>query len=187
MTAIPVSSTRSLTTCLLRDTMTEDWIIRAEAICLACGGHCCNDAHPPVSERCYQRLVAGGLPDNAFERDGYRYIRTRADGTCSLWNGGKCGIHTIKPETCRAGPFTFDVKGDVIGIFLKFETICPLVRLLRDVPEAYDQQYALAVQSISHLVSDLTEEEIAAICRIEEPETEKVAEIPRVYSHDHRH
>jgi hypothetical protein len=55
------------------------------------------------------------------------------------------------------------------------------------VPEAYRQQYALAVQSISHLVSDLTEEEIAAICRIEEPETEKVAEIPRVYSHDHRH
>jgi uncharacterized protein len=169
--------------------MTEDWIIRAETICLECGGHCCDDAHPPISEHCYQRLVAEGLTDDAFERNGYRYLRTRADGTCSLWNGGKCGIHGIKPETCRAGPFTFDVKGDIIEIFLKFEKICPLVRLYKDVPEAYDQQYALAVQCITRLVSNLTDDEITAICRIEEPETEKVAEIPRVYktSHDHRH
>lgn len=169
--------------------MTNDWLIRAEAICMRCGGHCCDDAHPPISEHCYRRLVAEGVPDNAFERNGYRYVRTRADGTCMLWNGGRCGIHGIKPETCGAGPFTFDVKGDTIEIFLKFETICPLVRLFKDVPEAYDQQYAKAVKSITRLVSNLTDEEIAAICRIEEPETEKVAEIPRVYppSHDHRY
>lgn len=169
--------------------MTEDWLIRAEDICLRCGGHCCNGAHPPISDYCHERLLAGGVPEDAFERNGYRYIRTRNDGTCAFWNGGKCGIHGIKPETCRAGPFTFDVKGDVIEIFLKFETICPIVRLFREVPEAYDQQYALAVKSISHLVSNLKEEEIAAICRIEEPETELVAQIPRIYSprHDHRH
>jgi Fe-S-cluster containining protein len=116
-------------------------------------------------------------------------MKTRADGTCTLWNAGKCGIHGIKPETCRAGPFTFDVKGDVIEIFLKFESICPLVRLYKDVPEAYNQQYALATECITRLVSNLTDEELAVICRIEEPETEKVAEIPRVYqrAHDHRH
>ena len=169
--------------------MTEDWLIRAEEICMKCGGHCCNDAHPPISGHCYERLVSEGVPEEAFERNGYRHLRTHADGTCYFWNGGKCGIHKIKPETCRSGPFTFDVKGDVIEIFLKFESICPIVRLLKEVPEAYNQQYTLAAESITRLVSHLTEEELAVICRIDEPETEKVAEIPRIYSpsHDHRH
>jgi Fe-S-cluster containining protein len=169
--------------------MTEDWLIRAEEICLRCGGHCCDEAHPPISEHCYHRLLDSGVPKDAFERNGYRYLRTRSDGTCTFWNGGKCGIHGIKPETCRAGPFTFDVKGDEIEIFLKYEKICPIVRLFKDVPEAYDQQYALAVKSITHLVSNLTEEEVTAVCRIEEPDTELVATIPRIYSppYDHRH
>jgi len=169
--------------------MTQDWLIQAEAICLKCDGHCCNGAHPPISEHCYQRLVAEGVADTTFEQNGYRYVRTRDDDTCLLSNGGKCSIHGIKPETCRAGPFTFDVKGDVIEIFLKYESICPLVRLFKEVPEAYNQQYSLAVQSITRLVSHLTNTEIEAICKIEEPETEKVAEIPRIYSptHDDRH
>ena len=110
------------------------------------------------------------------------------DGTCIFCNGNKCSIHTIKPETCRAGPFTFDVKGDIIEIFLKYETICPVVRLLKEVPEAYEHQFDLAKKSITHLVRHLTDEELDAICRIEEPETEKVAEIPREYpDHDHRY
>ena len=169
--------------------MTQDWRIRAGAICLSCSGDCCINAHPPISEPCYGRLLAGGVPDDAFGRDGYRSIRTRADGTCLFRDNGRCGIHDLKPETCRAGPFTFDVCGDTIGIFLKRKKICPLVGLLEEVPGAYDQQYAVAVQSITRLVADLTEEELAAICRIEEPDTEKIAEIPRIYprSHDHRH
>jgi uncharacterized protein len=169
--------------------MTTDWRIEAETICLRCGGDCCIGAHPPISEHCYRRLIAGGVPDEAFERNGYRSIRSREDGTCTCLNGGKCGIHGIKPETCRAGPFTFDVKGDTIEIFLKFEKICPVVRLYKNTPDAYSQQYALAVKSISHLVSNLTDAELAVICRIEEPQTEKVAEIPRIYSpaHDNRH
>jgi Fe-S-cluster containining protein len=159
--------------------MIPDWMTLAETICLQCGGQCCRDAHPPISSHCYHRLVAGGVPPDVFGQDGYRYIRSRADGTCLFWEG-KCKIHGIKPETCRAGPFTFDVKGDTIGIFLKFGTICPLVRLLREAPGAYDQQYALAVKSIAHLVSHLTDDELAAVCRIEEPDTGKVAEIQRV-------
>jgi uncharacterized protein len=166
--------------------MTQDWFGQAEAICMHCGGLCCNDAHPPISGNCYQRLVGQGVPEDSFEWRGYRAVRTRADGTCILCNGSRCAIHTIKPETCRAGPFTFDVKGDVIEIFLKYESICPVVRLLEEEPEAYEHHFALAKKSITHLVANLTEEELAAICRIEEPETVKVAEIPREY-HDYRH
>jgi len=168
--------------------MTQDWLIRAETICMQCGGHCCDEAHPPVSGYCYRRLVAAGVPEDSFEQKGYRSLKTRRDGSCVFWNEGRCSIHRIKPETCRAGPFTFDVKGDVIEIFLKFETICPIVGLLKEVPEAYGQQFALAKECITRLVSNLTEEELREICKIEEPETEKVAEIPRKYrAHDHRH
>src|SRR5512137_2684316 len=138
--------------------MTKDWIIRAEAVCLHCGGQCCNDAHPPVSAHCYQQMVAQGVPEASFEwRGGYRAVRARGDGTCIFCNGSRCSIHKIKPETCRAGPFTFDVKGDAIEIFLKHETICPVVRLLQEVPEAYGHQFALATKSITHLVAHLTD------------------------------
>ncbi|PKG33241.1 YkgJ family cysteine cluster protein [Methanoregula sp.] len=169
--------------------MTDDWMTRAEAICMHCGGHCCNGAQPPISGDCYRRLIAQGVPDAVFGQEGYRFVKTRDEGTCMLCKAGKCSIHAIKPETCIAGPFTFDVTGDTIGIFLKYETICPLVRLLKEFPEAYDRQYAAAVRSITRLVMDLRENELAAICQIEEPDTEKVAEIPRVYpvQHDDRH
>jgi Fe-S-cluster containining protein len=166
--------------------MTADWTVRAGAICLQCGGRCCTDAHPPVSGHCFERLVASGVPEESFEWRGYRAVRAREDGTCIFCTGNRCSIHAIKPETCRAGPFTFDVRGDQIGIFLKYESICPVVRLLEEVPEAYAYQLALAQKSFRHLVSELTESELAAICAIEEPETVMVGSIPREY-HDHRH
>jgi Fe-S-cluster containining protein len=159
--------------------MTHDWLIQAEAICMNCGGNCCTGANPPISEQTYRRLLKEGLPEDFFEKNGYRRMRSRADGTCVCWKGGKCSIHGIKPETCRAGPFTFDVKGDRIEIFLKFESICPIVRLLREVPAAYEQQYSVAVTNISRLVADLPDDELAVICCIDEPETEKVADIPK--------
>jgi Fe-S-cluster containining protein len=156
---------------------------------MRCGGHCCDGAKPPVSRPCYERLVAAGVPADAFEYKGYRHLKLQGNGECILSKNGKCSIHGIKPETCRAGPFTFDVKGDRIEIYLKFESICPIVRLLKEEPEAYSQQYETAVKNITRLVQDLPGDELASICRIEEPETELVATIPRygTLPHDDRH
>jgi hypothetical protein len=56
-----------------------------------------------------------------------------------------------------------------------------MVRLLKEIPEAYEQQYSHAIRHIAHLVSRLPQDELDTICRIDEPETEKVAEIPRIY------
>ena len=153
--------------------------MRAETICMECGGHCCDEAHPPISSACYERLTKAGVSPDMFEFVGYRRLKTRENGECILSKNGKCQIHSFKPETCRSGPFTFDMNGDKIAIYLKHEKICPIVRLLKEVPEAYRQQYELAVQSITHLVRNLPDDELAAICCIDEPETEKVAEIPR--------
>jgi len=166
----------------------DSWLLRAEAICMDCGGHCCIDAHPPLSKSCYQRLVDAGVPLTAFETTGYTRLKTKENGECILSENGKCRIHSIKPETCRAGPFTFDVQGDTLEIYLKHERICPIVPLLKETPEAYRQQYERAVASITHLVRNLTPAEIAEICRIDEPDTEKVAEIPLKIpiTYDHR-
>jgi Fe-S-cluster containining protein len=146
---------------------------------MRCGGHCCDNVRPPVSSSCYERLIKAGVAPDIFESDGYTRIRTRENGECILSENGRCTIHAFKPETCRAGPFTFDVKGDIIEIYIKFESVCPIVGLLKEVPEAYRQQYTLAVSSITHLVRNLTDDELAVICRIEEPYTEKVSEVPR--------
>jgi hypothetical protein len=83
----------------------------------------------------------------------------------------------MNPDTCRAGPFTFDREGDVIVIFLKYKRICPLVKLFKEIPEAYQQQYNLAVKSITNLVSNLTCDDIDARSCLEEPDTEEVSEI----------
>jgi len=157
----------------------ENWLLRAETICMECGGHCCDEAHPPISSSCYERLTKAGVSPDMFEFVGYRRLKTRENGECILSRNGKCSIHAFKPETCRSGPFTFDMNGDKIAIYLKHEKICPIVGLLKEVPEAYRQQYELAVQSITHLVRNLHDAELAVICSIDEPETEKVAEVPR--------
>ncbi|MEI8331074.1 MAG: hypothetical protein WCF90_05430 [Methanomicrobiales archaeon] len=91
---------------------------------------------------------------------------------------GRCSIHAFKSETCGSGPFTFDMNGDRIALYLQHELICPIVGLIKEVPEAYRHQYELVVQSIMQLVKNLTEKELRAICAIEKPETDKVAEIP---------
>jgi Fe-S-cluster containining protein len=160
-------------------TKTQDWILRIEEVCAKCGIKCCEGAHPPICEDRYDFLIKNGVSTDCFEFDGYRRLKVKKNNECVLFHDGKCSIHHIKPETCRAGPFTFDIKGDKIEIFLKYESLCPIVRVLKDVPEAYNQQYLNAIEHLSNLVSNLCENELEAIHRIDEPLTEKVAEIPR--------
>jgi hypothetical protein len=150
---------------------------RAESLCRECGAGCCYEAHPPVSSLCYERLTRAGVSPDNFEFTGYTRLKTKPNGECILLEHKKCRVHAYKPETCRAGPFTFDVHHGMIVMYLKRETLCPVVRLLKESPEAYQQQYKRAVQGITHLVQNLTDDEISAVCQIDEPETEKVAEV----------
>jgi len=131
-----------------------------------------------VTEPCYRRLVAAGIPPDSFEFSGYRRLK-RNGRACILFAENRCRFHGVKPETCRAGPFTFDVHDGTIALFLKKEEVCPLVRMLKDDPEAYRQQYVEAVRSIRAFVVQIPDDELAAVCRVEEPDTEYVATIPR--------
>jgi hypothetical protein len=94
-----------------------------------------------------------------------------------LFRDGKCSIHDIKPETCVAGPFTFDIEGDMLQIFLKRESICPMVRFLRANRKAYDALFETSVEKIMDLIRSVPEEEMAQILQIDEPQTDLVAEI----------
>jgi uncharacterized protein len=88
-----------------------------------------------------------------------------------------CSIHSVKPETCIAGPFTFDVKGAVLEIYLKRENICPMVAFLKDNRKVYDELFEAAVESITKLLDGISQSELAEIVKIDEPDTDLVAEI----------
>lgn len=138
---------------------------------------CCFEARPPLSQERIDILMENGVNGDAVEFDGYRRLRLGEDGFCVLLKEGKCSIHAFKPETCVAGPFTFDINEMMLQIFLKRETICPMVRILNANKEAYDAFFETSVEKILHLVKSLPDEEMAQILKIDEPETDLVAEI----------
>lgn len=146
------------------------------SICSKCGGKCCKDAKPPLTMKRLQMLLESGVSAESIEFGRYAHSKVREDGYCVFFDE-KCAIHNIKPETCVAGPFTFDLKGDVLEIYLKKESICPLVRLLRENEILYKKQFEIAVENILRLIQELGRDELEEILKIEEPETEKVAEI----------
>ena len=154
----------------------------ASALSKACGecllsGGCCFEARPPLTKERIDTLLANGVSPEQVEFEGYHRLRLKPDGFCVLFEGGRCSLHSIKPETCVAGPFTFDMKGSILQIFLKKESICPMVRLLKENKEIYDGLFEVSVEKIVDLVMALPGTELEEILKIEEPETELVAEI----------
>lgn len=153
-----------------------------EALSRACGscrlsGGCCLEARPPLTQQRIEILLAGGVSPEDIEFAGYKRLQLKPDGFCVLFRDGKCSVHSIKPETCVAGPFTFDIEGSILQIFLKKESICPMVAFLKENREAYDGLFETSVAKIVDLVYALPPSELAEVLKIEEPETELVAEI----------
>ena len=153
-----------------------------EALSQACDechlvGGCCFDARPPLSQERIDILLKNGVSADAVEFAGYKRLRLKPDGFCVLFQDGKCSIHSIKPETCVAGPFTFDMKGNILQIFIKRESICPMVRFLKANRKAFDGLFEASVERIMELVDKVPPLEMAEILKIDEPETDLVAEI----------
>ena len=159
--------------------MDEDLCQTLSRACDDChlAGGCCFEARPPLSQKRIDILMENGVSADAIEFVGYKRLRLRQDGFCVLFRDGKCSIHDIKPETCVAGPFTFDIEDDMLQIFLKRESICPMVRFLRANRKAYDALFETSVEKIMDLIRSVPEEEMAQILQIDEPETDLVAEI----------
>lgn len=157
-------------------------------ICMKCGGRCCYYAKPPLTEERITILLENGMTFNDIVFGTYRKLDCKSTGFCVGFKDGKCRVQPVKPETCVAGPFTFDVRGDKLEIYLKKERMCDLVSFLRSNPEVYQEQYELAVQNIQNLVRNLPREELTEVCKVDEPDTVKVGEysLAEVLAHDRR-
>ena len=151
---------------------------RIEEICRSCGGECCRHAHPPISPGRRSILLSIGCPDTSFEYAGYSRLKCQTDGMCVMCMDGRCAIHEHKPETCVSGPFTFDMKDNMIEIYVKQEQICPLAGYLRQDPDLYQEQLHCAVAHIRRLFFELPQDELQTVLAIPEPETDLVAVIP---------
>lgn len=149
------------------------------SICGRCKIICCREARPPVTpERAKIIEEVTGIPSDKFTefKDGYLSMKEE----CVFLKSGMCSIQGIKPETCVAGPVTFDVdyaKG-VVNLYLKKEAICPLAGALYRDEDRLRQHISSATKEILHLIRNIPENELQAIMKIEEPDTFKITECP---------
>ncbi len=154
-------------------------------VCGECKILCCRDARPPISAK-RRKIIEAYLKEqkipieNAFVQASYTFPREDAEGYCVFYDKKtrKCLVHPVKPETCVAGPITFDInmKSRKIEWFLKMEKICLLAGGMHKNKEALRKHIESAKKEILRLVRELDSEALRAILEIEEPETFKIDE-----------
>lgn len=153
--------------------------------CRRCGTNCCRDARPPLTHRrreiIEEYLRSQGIPaENLFVQKEYLFPREDAEGYCTFYNKRtrRCQVHPVKPETCVAGPVTFDlnVLNRKIEWYLKMEEICPLAGAMYQEKEGLSRHLHRAKTEIFRLVRELEPVALQAILKIEEPKTFKIGE-----------
>jgi Fe-S-cluster containining protein len=150
-----------------------------------CNFNCCQNARPPITRKrrkiIENYLAAQGLKiEKPFENTNYAFLRETSEGFCILFDKetGKCLVHSVKPETCVAGPITFDINLQTgkIEWFLKSENICSLAGMLYEDKEALEKHLSSAKKELQTFVHEFGAKELCAILKIEEPETFKIGE-----------
>jgi len=155
-------------------------------LCILCKGSCCREARPPLTLQ-RRRIIEQFLKEQKisvenplFEDSAYSFPRENNERYCLFYDRitGKCKIHPVKPETCVAGPITFDInkQSGKIEWHLKKETICPLAGKLFKNREMFEKHFESARKEILHLIGELDSRALKAILKIEEPETFKISE-----------
>jgi uncharacterized protein len=154
-------------------------------ICSQCKTICCQDAKPPLT-RSRKKIIKQYLKESdisinqPFYRDSYCYPSVDEQLFCSLFNKetGKCIVHSFKPETCVAGPITFDINFSTLKIewFLKKSEICALGPYLYDNRIVFREHFEAAKVQLLRLIYELAPEELRAILEIQEPMTFKIGE-----------
>lgn len=125
-------------------------------------------------------MAQGLRVDNPFETTEYVFPRETGDGFCVFFDEEtrKCQVYSVKPETCVAGPITFDINLQTgkIEFYLKFERICPLASSLKKNQIALEKHLSSAKRELLTLVGKLNAEALSAILKIDESETRKIGE-----------
>lgn len=157
----------------------------ASGVCFRCNIVCCQDAKPPLTRK-RQKIIEEYIEKQKiniakpFSNAKYSFPAIDELGICVFYDKKtrKCLVHAVKPETCRAGPITFDINRltGKIEWYLKTAEICPLAGVLHENSEMLKEHFRLAREEILRLVSELDGEALRAILEIEEPETFKIGE-----------
>lgn len=155
------------------------------SICGSCLKGCCTGVRPPLTKN-RKKIIRNFLETNRimitdpFEDKEYSFPKETVHGLCVFWNkiSKKCQVQPVKPETCVAGPVTFDIntQSKKIEWWLKKEASCPLAGELYRRREGLDDHLIFAKTEILRLVHDLDSKALRAILEIQEPETFKIAE-----------
>jgi hypothetical protein len=154
-------------------------------VCAQCRTGCCNGVRPPLTQK-RREIIERYLRrhnialENPFDQTGYTFPREDKEGYCLFYDRKtkRCRIHEVKPETCAAGPITFDIntRTQKIEWHLKKESICVLASGLSKDKQRLNEHLALAKKEIGELVKELDAEALRTILKIEEPETFKIEE-----------
>jgi len=154
-------------------------------ICSQCRVICCQDARPPLTEK-RKRIIKKYLTEEKvhfekpFAKEKYSYPAVDSLLFCTFFNKatGKCSIHSVKPETCVAGPVTFDINFSTRKIqwFLKKNGICSFAGKLYSDKTAFEKHFDEAKKELTGLICELDAEELRAIVKIDEPDTFKIGE-----------
>jgi len=158
-------------------------------ICYTCTlkQSCCRETKPPITRK-RRKIIERYLNKNnigitnPFEKTDYVFPKIQVDGFCIFFHrkSKKCLVHEVKPETCIAGPITFDINFQtrIIEWYIKSPKICPLVNQLNDNIEEMETRLKLAKNALKNFFRDVEMEDLRSILEIEEPDTVKIDEEP---------
>jgi Fe-S-cluster containining protein len=157
-------------------------------VCSACKITCCQDAKPPLSgER--KKILSKYIQEHGMNVEkpfttegGYSFPSVDKDLVC-VFNDRetkRCMVHPVKPETCVAGPITFDINfhTGMLEFYLKKKCICEYADVLFQDKAALKQHFLVAREKIVVLVKELSADELRALCKIAEPDTFKYCQEP---------
>jgi len=154
-------------------------------VCYLCAHSCCQDAKPPLTpER--KKIIVDYLQKQKiqitqpFVDAAYSFPAVDAAGFCIFYNKNtkKCLVHPVKPETCRAGPVTFDINRRTRKVewYLKTAELCALAHALHKNKPAFQAHFEVAKNELTQLICQLDSKALQAILKIEEPQTFKIGE-----------
>jgi len=154
-------------------------------VCRRCKTICCQDAKPPLTLK-RQKIIENYLKnqnlriEKPLSHQRYSFPAVDKSGFCLFYDKktGKCIVHPVKPETCRAGPVTFDINFQTgkVEWYLKKSEICALAGTLYGNAASFKEHFKIAREEIIRLICELDSEALRTILKIEEPKTFKIGE-----------
>jgi Fe-S-cluster containining protein len=154
-------------------------------VCYHCKSGCCQGVKPPLTLK-RKKLIRNYLKEqkirvnHPFTNEAYSFPAEDKLGFCVFYckDTRKCLVHPVKPETCRAGPITFDInrRTQKVEWYLKTAEVCALAQALHGNDAAFRAHFEAAKAQLLRLICALDSEALKAILKIEEPQTVKIGE-----------